>query len=318
MDSTTPTPTLPAWSAADVLAGRSDWSVEAADLLEWLPRLPEGSVDLLFCSPPYEKARLYLEDGVNLGVARDTADWVDWMVEVCRSARRVCKGLCAFVVEGQTEDYRYTCSPHLLIAELHYAGFHLRRPPLYVRDGVCGSGGPDWLKNRYELIVCFTRGGKLPWSDNTACGHPPKFGVGGEISHRTLDGQRVNERRRLSKATSGHKNGDTSYRKLGYSVPEVANPGNLIDCGPAGGGNIGSHLAHENEAPFPEQLAAFFIRSFCPPGGIVCDPFSGSGTTASMALEWGRKFVGCDLRPSQVQLTTRRILETNRPLFPGM
>ena len=28
------------------------------------------------------------------------------------------------------------------------------------------------------------REGKLPWSDNTACGHPPKWAPGGEMSHR--------------------------------------------------------------------------------------------------------------------------------------
>ncbi len=72
---------------------------------------------------------------------------------------------------------------------------------------------------------------------------------------------------------------------------------------------MGSPLAASNEAPFPESLAEFFIRSFCPPGGIVLDPFSGSGTTVAVALKTGREGIGVDIRQSQIDLTTRRIQE---------
>jgi hypothetical protein len=101
-----------------------------------------------------------------------------------------------------------------------------------------------------------------------------------------------------------------------YDPPEVANPGNVIGCN-AGGGNMGDTLCHENEAPFPETLAEFFVRSFCPPGGVVCDPFSGSGTTGAVAVQWRRRFRGCDLRESQVRLSRKRINRVQRELFPG-
>ena len=69
---------------------------------------------------------------------------------------------------------------------------------------------------------------------------------------------------------------------------------------------MGSKLAHENEAPFPETLAEFFVRSCCPAGGIVCDPFSGSGTTIATAVKNGRNWVGIDVRASQVMLSEQR------------
>lgn len=72
---------------------------------------------------------------------------------------------------------------------------------------------------------------------------------------------------------------------------------------------MGSKLAHENEAPFPEKLAEFFIRSFCPKGGIVLDPFSGSGTTCAVAEKTGRNWIGIDVRESQVALSNKRIKE---------
>jgi site-specific DNA-methyltransferase (cytosine-N4-specific) len=290
--------------------------VDRADCLEWFAAQEADSVDLTFGSPPYEAARLYLEGGEDYGIARNPGDWVEWMVRVYLAALRCCKGLVAFVVEGQTRDYRWSAAPALLMAELVRAGVTLRKPPVYRRVGIPGSGGPDWLRNDYELIVCATRGGRLPWSDNKAMGHEPKYRPGGDPSHRTQDGTRVNDsagkkdRSNVGPQRAGQRAGRV------YEPPALANPGNVIEC-KAGGGNMGDKLCHENEAPFPESLAEFFVRSFCPPGGVVCDPFAGSGTTGAMAVKWGRQFVGCDLRESQVGLSRRRIAGVQRELFPG-
>ena len=70
---------------------------------------------------------------------------------------------------------------------------------------------------------------------------------------------------------------------------------------------MGDPLAHENEAPFSEDLADAFIRSFCPPGGTVLDPFCGSGTTLAVAAKTGRKSIGFDIRESQIDLSRRRL-----------
>lgn len=70
---------------------------------------------------------------------------------------------------------------------------------------------------------------------------------------------------------------------------------------------MGSDLAHDNEAPFPLKLAEFFVKSFCPPDGIVLDPFAGSGTTIHAAIKNNRQFIGIDLRDSQIELCKKRI-----------
>lgn len=90
-----------------------------------------------------------------------------------------------------------------------------------------------------------------------------------------------------------------------YRPPKNANPGNLIRAN-VGGGRMGHALCHENEAPFPEKLAEFFILSWCPPGGIVLDPFSGSGTAVSVAEQNGRTGIGFDIRQSQCLLGRKR------------
>ncbi len=171
------------------------------------------------------------------------------------------------------------------------------------------------------------------------------------MSNRTTDGRRINAavgsrltdgrlRGKAKGKTGSPRKPDGGRESQGYDPPAVANPGNFIEaeytadevyelllrCGvpetaasevvhcQVGGGRMGDDLAHENEAPFPESLAEFFVRSFCPEGGVCCDPFNGSGTTGAVCLKWGRRFVGVDLRESQVQLSRRRI-QSKQGLF---
>ena len=308
-------------TAADVLAGRAAWSAEAGDCLAWLRSLPGDSADLLCGSPPYSSARSY-----GLVASPPTGQaWADWMAAITREALRVVRGPVVWVVQGVTRKYRWSAEPVLLMADLHRAGVCLRNPLVYARSGIPGSGGPDYFRGDHEFVLVATRGGKLPWADPTACGHPPKCSPGGPPSHRRADGTRVADpwrtqsrggpgcggRRESGEKMAGPKShtkrdADGTMRTQVYRPPKMANPGTVIRC-KVGGGQLGSPLAHENEAPFPESLVERFVRSWCPPGGVVLDPFCGSGTTLAVAARWGRRAAGCDLRASQVELTGRRM-----------
>jgi DNA modification methylase len=48
-------------------------------------------------------------------------------------------------------------------------------------------------------------------------------------------------------------------------------------------------------ATFPEALVEPCILAGCPVGGLVCDPFVGSGTVGAVAERLGRRWVGTDL-----------------------
>jgi hypothetical protein len=264
-------------------------AVIRADCLEWLRMIDDDSVDMVFTSPPYEDCRTY-----NMDFHLKGQEWVDWAVQWYSQCARICRGLVACVVEGKTRGFRWSATPALLMADLHRAGIRLRKPPVFSRVGIPGSGGPDWWRNDYEFVVCSSKG-KLPWSDNTATGGPCKYGPGGPPSHRTT-------------ATRGHKGGDTRVIGAVYKPPKRANPGNVIRCN-VGGSRMGSELAHENEAPFPESLVEPFVKCFCPLGGVVLDPFAGSGTTAAVAMRLGRNSVSVELRESQIELIERRLSE---------
>lgn len=274
------------------------------DNLEVLRGMSADSVDLILCSPPYEDARTY-----NIGFSHKQDEWVQWCLPRVLECLRVCKGLTAWVVEGRTRAYSYSNAPARLSVACQAAGAILRKPPVYARVGIPGSGGPDWLRNDYEPVLCFTREAKrLPWSENTAMGHTPKYAPGGEPSHRLANGRRCNLVHTKTMA-------DGTKKQQGCVAPARANPGNVIRCH-GGGGHMGSKLAHENEAPFPESLAEFFIRSFCPPGGVVLDIFGGSGTTMAAAIKSGRRSISVDVRESQGELMKRRRDEAMKKLQP--
>jgi hypothetical protein len=151
-------------------------------------------------------------------------------------------------------------------------------------------------------------------------GDQPRFRPGGDPTHRQKDGKRIRisgmvsgARKAMPHASHGGRSGilqknGTIVRKDGriYKPPKKANPGNLFHCS---GGHLGSEFGHMTEAPFPESLAEFMIRTFCPPNGWVLDPFLGSGTTCAVAKKLGRRYIGIDIRKSQVKLTRRRLAE---------
>lgn len=261
--------------------------LHCGDMLGVLKQFPDNHFDLVFTSPPYEDCRTY---GINFKLKGQ--DWVDWATERYKACVRVCRGLVCWVVEGKTRQFRYSATPALLMADLHRAGVKLRKPPVFKRVGIPGSGGPDWWRNDWEWCVCSTKG-KLPWSDNVATGKPCGYPPGGAMSNRTQDGQR--------------RNAKTGVRlSRGHPVTNIANPGNIVEC-IVGGGQMGHPLAHENEAPFPENLVDPFVKCFCPPGGLVLDPFCGSGTVGAVALREGRRFVGIDIRQSQLDIVRERL-----------
>lgn len=60
-------------------------------------------------------------------------------------------------------------------------------------------------------------------------------------------------------------------------------------------------------AVFPQDLIEPCIMAGAPVGGIVLDPFMGSGTTAQVAQHLGRQYLGCELNPEYKPLQDKRI-----------
>ena len=64
----------------------------------------------------------------------------------------------------------------------------------------------------------------------------------------------------------------------------------------------------------PEKLLDRIVRAASRPGGLVVDPFCGSGTTLVAAAKAGRRAVGLDVGPLAIATTTERIRAAGFPL----
>jgi site-specific DNA-methyltransferase (adenine-specific) len=68
---------------------------------------------------------------------------------------------------------------------------------------------------------------------------------------------------------------------------------------------VGPQRLHPTEKP--TDLLGYFIAKHCPPGGVVLDPFVGSGSTLLAAQRLGRRAVGVEIDQPYCQVTATRL-----------
>ncbi|WP_281705203.1 DNA-methyltransferase [Aeromonas taiwanensis] len=96
---------------------------------------------------------------------------------------------------------------------------------------------------------------------------------------------------------------DKGFYFLRYH-PNGSKPADVWDILPEDTQKRKSHFA-----AYPLDLCRIPILATCPSGGIVLDPFSGTGSTLITAYELGRKSVGIDISESYLELTKKRFSE---------
>ena len=77
------------------------------------------------------------------------------------------------------------------------------------------------------------------------------------------------------------------------------------------------HKEHPERADHPTQkpleIIERMLKASCPPGGVVLDPFMGSGTTALAAKRCGRQFVGFELNRDYCDIIAARLAALDAP-----
>lgn len=248
-------------------------------------KLATDEAALVIGSPPYaRKGERYI------GSRRkwDMHSWAQWMVRVTRECLRVCRGPVLWVVNSPSHQRRYEPAVERLIVGLDDAGVPMEPPCIWHKNP--GGRRRDYFTDAWEYVVCAKHPGPVPTYNWQEIAQPPKYKTGGRYRQRDAKGVR---------RTGGE-----------YPQNKLVLPTNVFYV-TVGGGHMGSPLAHETEAPFPERIVEPFIRVLTNPGDLVCDPFVGSGTTGAVCKRLARNFIGFDIRESQVELARRRIAATS-------
>jgi site-specific DNA-methyltransferase (adenine-specific) len=104
--------------------------------------------------------------------------------------------------------------------------------------------------------------------------------------------------------------GGTTFAALpGARRGDTGSAARFFYCAKASKSDRSENGEVENKHPTvkPTDLMRYLCRLVTPPGGIVLDPFMGSGSTGKAAVLEGFQFIGIDRDPEYVQLATRRI-----------
>lgn len=76
-----------------------------------------------------------------------------------------------------------------------------------------------------------------------------------------------------------------------------------------------ARLGHPTQKPL--ALGQYLVLTYSDPGGLVVDPFAGSGTFGEAALSLGRRFLGAEKDPRWREVAARRLKAVQPVLIEG-
>lgn len=245
------------------------------------PFIPDNSIDMGLTSPPYDNLRTY--------------NGFTWdFPTIAREYYRVLKpgGVCVWVVGDSVIDGSETLvSFEQALYFKNVCGFRVHDTMIYEKDNL---QFPDTLRcyQLFEYMFVLSKG--TPKTANL-----PRVAT----TH-------------FNNSSSTKRKPDGTLQKTKYATgKETRVMGNIWRFGVGNGKTTLDKFAFEHPAMFPEELARRHIETWTNSGDVVLDCFSGSGTTAKMARQYGRDYVGIELSAEYHALSLRRLAQ---PFTPNM
>ena len=181
--------------------------------------------------------------------------------------------------------------PWMLAFALRADGWYLRQDIIWHKPNPMPESVQDRCTKAHEYIFLLSKSSKY-YYDNDAI--KEKSIHAGE--YRSFNSTKKAKRNVEGKVSTGNEHPDA----LPVEVSEFKNKRSVwkVNTKPYKGAHF---------ATFPTDLIEPCIKAGCPEGGVVLDPFMGSGTTAYVAALNGRKYLGCELNPDYKSIQDERI-----------
>lgn len=242
------------------------------DVKKLLKSIPEGSVQLIVTSPPY-----------NLGKEYETKQNLDTYLEEQKKIINMCiplltpTGSICWQVGNHISNKSEVIPLDILFYDIFKSAGLILRNRIIWHFGH-GLHNRRRLSGRYETILWFTRDTKDYYFD--------------------LDSVRIPQKYPGKRAFRGPNAGKYSGN------PNGKNPSDVWDIP-----NVKANHVEKTEHPcqFPIGLIQRLIKSLTKEGDWVLDPFLGSGTTACAAIIEKRKCVGAEIFPNYQKMAEKRI-----------
>lgn len=294
--------------------------------------MPEGSVHCCVTSPPYYGLRDYGIEG-QIGREASPEKYIGKLTEIFSEVYRILKAdgtcwlnisdtYCGTGSKGNCVDPKNPMGrngqkisiaanvtgckhkdligiPWMLAFALRERGWYLRNDIIWQKGNAMPESAKDRLTRSYEHIFLLTKSQKY-YFDALAIAEP----IAETTKRRYMGG------RSESHKYSGEVPGQVGVQKLN----KPRKPGEIKESDISPVRNCrdvwlintvpyrGKHFA-----AYPPKLAEKCILAGCPEGGIVLDPFFGSGTTGLAAIRNGRHYIGIELNEEYCVLAGERI-----------
>jgi DNA modification methylase len=302
--------------------------IQFGDCRETMRKWASEGVKAQTCvtSPPYYGLRDYGHDG-QIGLEETPEQYIEAMVEVFRCVwdmleddgtlwlnigdsyynYRPGKGqaLVKQTVSNSNQDLPQTCArrgnkldglkekdligiPWMLAFALRADGWYLRQDIIWHKPNPMPESVQDRCTKSHEYIFLLSKSQKYYYDIESI--HEPAIYAGDDRGSRS-DSRRGTEANSMSGKTGEFRNKRSVW---------------TVNTKPYAGAHF---------AVFPTDLIEPCILAGAPIGGIVLDPFMGSGTTAQVAQDLGRKYLGCELNQDYEPLQKKRLAQYSLDLI---
>jgi site-specific DNA-methyltransferase (adenine-specific) len=278
------------------------------DALTALREMPSETVDCCITSPPYWGLRDYGHAG-QMGLEPTPAEYVAAMVALFREVRRTLRddGTLWLNLGDSTIKKNLVDIPWRVALALQADGWMLRSDIIWNKPNPMPESVTDRPTRAHEYLFLLAKSERY-YYDTEAIKEP---GVAMNEHDATGPGYRAPGQAPQTGSRKSDKQRGHSRRHAGFNDRWDAMPvkeqcsfmRNRRDVWVIAPQPFkGAHFA-----VMPEALVAPCVLAGCPEGGLVLDPFTGSGTVGVVALREGRNFVGIELNPEYSALATKRI-----------
>jgi len=240
-----------------------------SDLLGALGKLPQAFADLLIIDPPYNLDKDF--HGTRFSRSDDDSYYaylMSWFPELLRALK--------------SDGSVYMCGDW----KSSYCLYRAMKEHVIVRNRITwqrekGRGARTNWKNSSEDIWFGTRGGEYYFDVDAV-----------KQKRRVIAPYRENGRPKDWEETA-----EGNFR--------LTHPGNFWDDLSVPYWSMPENTDHPTQKP--EKLVAKLVLASCPAGGVVLDPFLGSGTTSVVAKKLGRHYVGIELNAEYCAWAEKRL-----------
>jgi site-specific DNA-methyltransferase (adenine-specific) len=271
-------------------------TINCVDALKFLKELPDESINSIVTSPPYFGQRDYGADE-QIGLEDRPEDYIESLVNVFHEAKRVLRNDGTFWLN--IGDY------YVGATSQHKAGGSQGKTSRYSQKHMNGIPTTGRAKrNKYLYSVGYPMKSLLgmPWRTALRLQEDGWILRSDIIWYRPSASESVKDR-----PTHAHEYVFMFAKKQWYYYDRL----NMLT---ETGANIksvwkisGSPFTGAHCATFPPELIEPIILASCPEGGIVLDPFGGSGTVGLVCKQHKRHYILCDVSEEIVNLAEKRI-----------